>query len=74
MKMEDFKAAVQTLINANNRMWAVAAFRFWDLNNNGSICSNDIFALYQKIDEAEENLNKIGEFSSPGMMHLRLLK
>jgi len=58
MKQEDYKKILQTMSNANLRVWMISGFRFWDLNNDGVICSKDIFAMYNKFDEIEEKYRK----------------
>lgn len=39
------------MVSANMRIWMISAFKFWDLNNDGVICSKDIFAMYTKLDQ-----------------------
>lgn len=48
-------------MNCSPRVWAIVSFRFWDMNQDGVICSKDIFAAYQLLDEA---LTKIKEVPS----------
>lgn len=51
MKIEEYKKSMETLVSANSRAWAFAAFRWWDRNQDGNICSKDIFAVYQLLDQ-----------------------
>ena len=53
MTVEDYKAAVEKLATAGPRLWSVLAFRFWDVDQNGLIDSNDIFEMYKKLDQTK---------------------
>jgi hypothetical protein len=53
MKMEDYKRSMETLLTVNARVWAVACFRFWDIDQDGLISINDLFTGYKLLDELE---------------------
>ena len=51
IKIEEYKKVMENLVIANSRAWAFAIFRWWDRNQDGYICSKDIFAVYQLLDQ-----------------------
>jgi Ca2+-binding EF-hand superfamily protein len=42
---------VEPIVTSSFRVWALSSFRFWDINQDGIICSKDIFAMYQAFDK-----------------------
>lgn len=56
MKQEDYRRLVEVLAVSSARVWAIMGFRFWDVGLDGTICSKDIFKMYQKLDEIEYKL------------------
>lgn len=50
MKLQDYKRILEPMMTAGPRVWAVCAFRFWDTDKNGVICSNDIFKIFKELD------------------------
>jgi Ca2+-binding EF-hand superfamily protein len=58
MKSEEYKQLMDILITASPRVWSVFAFRYWDSDQNGLICSNDIFRKYKELDEMETLLSQ----------------
>ncbi len=56
MKTNDYKRVMDVLTTAGDRVWAIIAFRFWDADQNGMICSNDIFQIYRCLDQIKTSL------------------
>lgn len=56
MKMEDYKQVMETLVVANPRIWAVASFRFWDIDQDGIISIHDLFTTYKLLDDIESKM------------------
>lgn len=50
MKIEDYKEIMEIIVTVGPRVWAVCAFRFWDVDQNGVICSSDIFKIFKELD------------------------
>lgn len=50
MKTNDYKRVMDVMATAGDRVWGICAFRFWDADQNGMICSNDIFQTYRYLD------------------------
>ena len=50
IKLDNYHRMVEFMTVAGPRVWSVLAFRFWDVNLDGSICSKDIFKMYQQLD------------------------
>jgi len=54
--MEDYKQVMETLVVANPRIWAVASFRFWDIDQDGIISIHDLFTTYKLLDDIESKM------------------
>jgi len=51
LKAEDYKEMMESVTTAGPRVWAVCAFRFWDVDQNGLICSSDLFKIFKELDQ-----------------------
>lgn len=49
-------------MNCSSRVWAIVSFRFWDQNQDGVICSKDIFAAYRILDEAMAKIKEMPSY------------
>ena len=47
---------MEVITTAGPRVWAVCAFRFWDVDKNGIICSSDIFKIFKDLDKLKTEL------------------
>ena len=56
MKIENYKKMMEVITTAGPRVWAVCAFRFWDVDQNGLICSSDIFNIFKELDQLKTQL------------------
>jgi Ca2+-binding EF-hand superfamily protein len=63
---------MENMVNANSRAWAFSSFRWWDRNQDGNICSKDIFAVYQLLDQAGYDFNN--NSNSKGKKAIQILK
>lgn len=57
MKLEEYTQAMNTLVVANARMWAMAGFRFWDVDQDGFISIHDLFTIYRLLDDVEAQMS-----------------
>jgi|JI9StandDraft_1071089.scaffolds.fasta_scaffold1742533_1 Ca2+-binding EF-hand superfamily protein len=70
MKIEDYKRCMEIMVTAGPRVWAVCAFRFWDVDQNGLICTNDIFKIFKDLDQLENDLKQNNDDPNPKSLRM----